>query len=129
MSDIYLKQNDFNAALAYTNRSLELATAYGLKEQIGDANLQLSKLHEQSGNYKEAFNYYRNHILYRDSIQNIEAIQQMADMRTDFEVAQKQIEVDLLTHQRKNQKIINILAAVATVLIILLAIGLYRRCP
>ena len=51
----------------------------------------------------------------------------MADMRTDFEVAQKQIEVDLLTHQRRNQKYINILAAVASVLIILLAVGLYRR--
>ena len=127
MSDIYLKQNDINAALAYTNRSLELASAYGLKEQMGDAYLQLSKLHEHLGKQKEAFNYYRNHILYRDSVKNFESIQQMADMRTDFEVAQKQIEVDLLTHKRKNQKIINILAAVATVLIILLAIGLYRR--
>jgi len=127
MSDIYLKQNDINAALAYTSRSLELASAYGLKDQMGDAYLQLSKLHEQLGKQKEAFNYYRNHILYRDSVKNFESIQQMADMRTDFEVAQKQIEVDLLTHKRKNQKIINILAAVATVLIILLAIGLYRR--
>jgi len=127
MSDIYLKQGDFDAALSYTNRSLELATAYGLKEQIGDANLQLSQLHEQAGNLNEAFNYYRNHILYRDSLKNIEAIQQMADMRTDFEVSQKQIEVDLLTPKRRNQRVINILAAVAVVLIILLAIGLYRR--
>jgi len=127
MSDIYLKQNDINAALTYTNRSLELASAYGLKDQIGDAYLQLSKLHEQLGNQGEAFTYYKNHILYRDSVKNFESIQQMADMRTDFEVAQKQIEVDLLTRQRKNQKIINILAAVAILLIILLAIGLYRR--
>jgi serine phosphatase RsbU (regulator of sigma subunit) len=127
MSDIYLKQNDFDAALVYTNRSLELANAYGLKEQIGNANLQLSKLHEQAGNLNEAFNYYKNHILYRDSITNIEAIQQMADMRTDFELAQKQIEVDLLTQKRENQRIINILAALASVLFILLAIGIYRR--
>ena len=127
MSDIYLKHNDFDAALSYTKRSLELATAYGLKEQIGDANLQLSELYEQAGNLNEAFNYYKNHILYRDSLRNIEAIQQMADMRTDFEVSQKQIEVDLLSQKRKNQRVINILAAVASVLVILLAIGLYRR--
>lgn len=127
MSDIYLKQNDIDAALEYTKRSLELAVTYGLKEQIGDAYLQLSKLHEQMGNQKEAFDYYRNHILYRDSLRNLEAIQQMADLRTDFEVSQKQIEVDLLTRQRKNQKYINILVAFAAVLIILLAIGLYRR--
>ena len=127
MSDIYLKQNDFDAALAYTQRSLELASAYSLKEQIGDAYLQLSNLYEQAGNQKKAFSYYKNHILYRDSVKNIEAIQQMADVRTDFEVAQKQIEVDLLTQKRRNQKYINILAAIATLLIILLAIGLYRR--
>ena len=101
--------------------------AYGLKEQIGDAYLQLSELQEQLGNQTKALNYYRNHILYRDSVKNFEAMQLMADMRTDFEVAQKQIEVDLLTRQRKNQRNINILAAVASVLIILLAIGLYRR--
>jgi len=127
MSDIYLKQNDFASALAYSKRSLELSTTSGLTEQIGDANLQLSKLYEQAGNSEEAFKYYRNHIIYRDSLKNIETVQQMADMRTDFEVAQKQIEVDLLSQKRRNQKFINILAAVALLLIILLAIGLYRR--
>jgi len=127
MSDIYLKQNDMEAAMDYTNRSLELAYTYGLKEQIGDAYLQLSELHEQLGHQKEALDYYKNHILYRDSIKNVEAIQEMADMRTDFEVAQKQIEVDLLTRQRQNQKMINILVAFAAFLIVLLAIGLYRR--
>ena len=31
MSDIYLKQNDIDAALAYTSRSLELATSLWLE--------------------------------------------------------------------------------------------------
>jgi serine phosphatase RsbU (regulator of sigma subunit) len=127
MSDIYLKQNDFATALGYSKRSLELATASSLKEQIAAANLQLSELYEQAGNWEEALRYYKNHILYRDSIRNLEAIQQMADVRTDFEVAQKQSEVDLLTRQRRNQKVINILATATLVLIIMLAIGLYRR--
>ena len=127
MSDIYLKQNDMEAALDYTYKSLELAHTYGLKEQIGDAYLQLSELHEQLGDQEEALDFYKNHILYRDSVKNVEAIQQMADMRTDFEVAQKQIEVDLLTRQRQNQKMINILVAFAALLVVLLAIGLYRR--
>lgn len=127
MSDIYLKQNDFATALSYSNRSLELATAYGLKEQIGDSYLQLSELHEEAGNQEAALNHYKNHILYRDSLRNIEAIEQMADIRTDFEVAQKQIEVDLLTHKRGNQRTINILAGLISVLFILFAIGLYRR--
>lgn len=127
MSDIYLRQNDFTTALSYANRSLELATTYGLKEQISDANLQLSKLYEHAGNLEESFNYYRNYISYRDSVRNIKAVQQMADLRTDYEVSQKQSEVNLLNQKRKNQRIINISAAITSVLIILLAIGIYRR--
>lgn len=127
MSDIYLRQNDFTTALSYANRSLDLATTYGLKEQISEANLQLSKLYEHADNLEESYKYYRDHITYRDSVKNIEAVQQMADLRTDYEVSQKQSEVDLLNQKRKNQRIINISAAITSVLIILLAIGIYRR--
>jgi adenylate cyclase len=127
MSDIYLRQNDFTTALIYANRSLELASIYDLKEQISNANLQLSKLYEQAGKPEEAFKYYRNHIRFRDSVNNIDAVQQIADLRTDFEVSQKQSEVDLLNQKRENQRIINIAASITSVLIILLAIGLYKR--
>ncbi len=127
MSDIYLRQNDSPSALAYANRSLELATTYGLKEQISEANLQLSKIYEQAGNPEESYKYYKNHIAYRDSINNLETVQLMADLRTDFEVSQKQIEVNLLNQKRRNLRIINIAAAITSVLIFLLAIALYRR--
>lgn len=127
MSDIYLRQNDFTTALSYANRSLELATTYGLKEQISDANYQLSNLYEQAGNLEESYKYYKNHIAYRDSVNNIENVQQIADLRTDFEVSQKQSEVDLLNQKRKNQRIINIAGALSTIFILLFAIALYRR--
>lgn len=127
MSDIYLRQNDPTSALAYANRSLELATTYGLREQISDANLHLSRLYEQAGKPEESYTYYKNYITYRDSLNNIKAVDQMADLRTDFEVSQKQSEVDLLEQKRKNQRIINIAAAITSVLVFLLALVLYRR--
>lgn len=48
-------------------------------------------------------------------------------MRTDFEVAQKQIEVDLLEEKRRNQRFVLFAIAGALLLIGLLAIQLYRR--
>jgi len=51
----------------------------------------------------------------------------MADFRTDFEVSKKQVEVDLLNQQKKNQQIIVIGTGIALFLICLLAYGLYRR--
>jgi class 3 adenylate cyclase len=127
MSDIYLRKGDFQTALRYAEKSLDLAQSYGLKEQISDANLKLSKLHQEKGDVAISYKYYKDHIAYRDSVKNIEAVQQIADQRTEFEVGQKQAEVDLLNEQKRTQRIIAIAIAIALALIGVLAIGLYRR--
>jgi class 3 adenylate cyclase len=127
MSDIYLRKNNFPTALSYAERSLELATQYGLKEQISDANLKLSELHEEAGDLATSYKYYKDHILYRDSVRNIETVQQMANLRTDHEVSQKQTEVDLAEQREKNQRNMTIGTAIALLLIGIMAIGLYRR--
>ena len=127
MSDIYLKRDQWNAAMEYSKKSLELARTYGLKDQISAASLQISALLEQAGNLPESFRYYKQHILYKDSVANLTLVQQMANMRTDFEMAQKQIEVDLLNQQKRTQRIVVIAVCVALFLLGLLAVGLYRR--
>jgi adenylate cyclase len=106
MSDIYQERGDHQTALNYVKRSLELAQKYGLKEQISDANLKLSELYEKAGNTGESLKYYKSHIVFRDSVNNIRSVQKMADLRTDYEVAQKQVEVDLLNQEKRNQHII-----------------------
>lgn len=116
MCDIYLEKGDEATALNYASRSLDLAQFHGLKEQISDASLKLSELYEKSGNYDAAFNYYKNHIIYRDSLNNLGSVQKMADLRTDFEVSQKQTEVDLLNQEKRNQRIILISLIIILVL-------------
>ena len=134
MSDIYLTQNDGVSSLSYANRSLDLAQKYGLKEQISNSNLKISELYQKAGNHKESFSYYKNHITYRDSVTNLKSVQQMADMRTNYEVSQKQIEVDLLEKDSEIQKLKekkqqNIIYATAIYLflIVIITIGFYRR--
>jgi class 3 adenylate cyclase len=104
MSDIYSQKGDESTALNYALRSLKLAEQYKLKEQISDANLKLYELYEKAGNMNESFKYYKNHIAYRDSVNDIKSVQKMADLRTDYEVSQKQTEVDLLNQKRRNQR-------------------------
>ena len=105
MSDIYLQKGDQATAMNYAKRSLKLAQLYGLKEQISDANQKISELYEQAGKPGESFIYFKNYIAYRDSVNNIKSVQSMADLRTDYEVSQKQVEVDLLNQQKRNQRI------------------------
>jgi len=127
MSDIYVRKNDFPTALNYAQRSLALATQYGLKDQISDANLKLSELYEDAGDLATSYKYYKEHIVYRDSVKNIETVQQMANQRTNYEVSQKQTEVDLAEQREKNQRNMTIGTAIALLLIGIMAIGLYRR--
>lgn len=121
MSGIYQEKEDPKSALNYAIRSLELAQKYGLKEQISDANLKLSELYEKAGDKDKSLKYYKNYIVYRDSVNDIRSVQKMADLRTDYEVSQKQVEVDLLNQQTRNQKIINlslfIILGLATVIL------------
>lgn len=96
MSAIFLENGDSQTALEYAERSLNLARQYSLKDQISQSNLMLSRIYEKIGDTPKAFDYYKNYILYRDSVNNIAAVQEMANLRTDYEVSQKQVEVDLL---------------------------------
>jgi signal transduction histidine kinase len=116
MADVYLNKGDSQAALNYTLRSLHLAEQYGLKEQIAGASLKLSELYEKNGNISEAFKNYKEHIVYRDSVNNINSVQKMADLRTNYEMSQKQIEVDLLNQQKRNQR--NLVISLGIILIL-----------
>ena len=125
MCDIFLEKGDNQVAMNYALRSLQLAEQVGLKEQITSANLKLSELYEQAGNIAESFKYYKNYVAYRDSINNIKSVQKMADLRTDYEVSQKQVEVDLLNQQKKNQQTIEIALIVILTLTTVILVTLY----
>jgi len=127
MSHIYLEKGDFQAANNFVKKGLNIATTYGLKEQISHAYLQLSDIQKANGNSDEALDSYKNYITYKDSLHNHETIQQMADTRSEFEIALKQREIDGLNHQKANQKIMVIAIVIALFLTSLLAIGYFHR--
>lgn len=127
MSDIYIKRNNPEKALEYATQSLNLATKYGLKKQISISNEKISELYQKSENYEKALQFFKKYIVYKDSLKSIEIVQKIADTRTNYEIAQKQIEVHLLNQQKKNQRIMIISSFVFLFLSLLLVIGLYRR--
>ena len=111
MADVYSDKGDHQTALNYVLRSLHLAERHGLKKQIADASLKLSELYEKADNRSTAFAYYKKHIAYRDSINNIDIVQKMADEHTkyklaqkQYELAQKQREVDQANQEKRDQR-------------------------
>ena len=127
MSDIYSEKDQDSMAIEFASLSRDLALTYGFKNESKEASLKLSQLYAKTESFPEAYSFYKEYIVYRDSILNVSTAQEMAGIRADYEIAQKQAEVDLLNEQRKNQQLVVLSIAVASFLICLLAFGLYRR--
>ncbi|MEG9328279.1 adenylate/guanylate cyclase domain-containing protein [Salinimicrobium catena] len=127
LAEVALERGDTLAAIRFAERSLEAAENFQLKEDLKNAHLQLSQLYESVGDSEEALKHYKQFVRFKDNLENVEAYRNMANLRTDYELAKKQNEVDLLNEQRKNQQIIVVASIIALGLILLLALGLYRR--
>jgi adenylate cyclase len=127
LGQVALERGDTLAAIRFAERSLKAAENFQLTEDLKNAHLQLSQLYESIGENEEALQHYKEFVSYKENLENVETYRNMADLRTDYELAQKQTEVDLLNEQRKNQQIVVVASIIALVLILLLALGLYRR--
>ncbi len=127
MSDIYLENGKDTIAMDFALQSLELAKTYGLQDEISEASLKVSQLYENSGDVPRAFQFYKDYITYRDRVRNLSSTQEIANLRADYEVAQKQVEVDLLNEERKNQKLVNFIVIGIMLVIAFLAVMLFRR--
>jgi signal transduction histidine kinase len=127
MADIYAEQDRIDAAIKLVEDNLQIAINNGLKEQIRDANLKLSELYNQKDNLEKAFYHQSQYLVYRDSINNEETIRKMADLRADYEIGQKQAEVDLLEEQQKRQNIVFIGLLVIIALLVIMVFLYYRN--
>jgi len=126
MGRIYQQRNEYQRAEKYLTAALGFAVQDGLQERIRDASFQLSELYNKVRDYQKAYKFQRQYIAYRDSINNEETIRKIADLRTEYEVAKKQTEVDLLNIASEKQQILLISLAVVISLMMVLGYVLYK---
>ena len=113
-------KGEIRKAITCAAKSFGYAKKNSILEFERDAAYRLARLYQASDRYDSAYHYQSLYINANDSIKSDENIQKMADLRTEFEVAKKQAEVDVL---QKN-KLIQLIVIVGLVLILLLAMGL-----
>ncbi|MGB7785783.1 MAG: adenylate/guanylate cyclase domain-containing protein [Salinimicrobium sp.] len=127
MAEYYIIQEEYEAAIEFAQKSLYAAEQDRMRKEKSYAHLLLSQLFEKTGPADSSYVHYKTYVAIRDSVSNLKTIQEMANLRSSFEISQKQKQVDLLSEQKKNQRTIVIATIVALVLILLIAFGLYRR--
>ena len=127
LANMYLDQQRMDAALDVATRSLHLARQNNLKEEIRDAAFLLSQLYEKAGDPQRSLQYYKDYIIYRDSIVNTETLQAMADLRFNFQESQNQAEVNSLSKQKNVRGILLFVAIIILCVIIALVIKLLNN--
>jgi signal transduction histidine kinase len=76
--------------------ALELAKQKNLKASIRDSNELLFKISEAEGNLSKSHYYFKQYILYKDSIQNQAALSNIEGQLYEFEIKKKETEIALL---------------------------------
>ncbi len=116
-------KGDIKKAITFATKGFDIALKNGLTEFEGEAAYRLAQLYQMNGNIDSAYYYQSLYIKANDSINKSNGavnIQKMADLRTKFEVAEKQAEVDVL----QKKKILQLIVIGGLTLILLLAMGL-----
>ena len=95
LGSIYLLKEDYKNAEKYLLEGKELAQSVGSKEWLKDIYFDLKEVALAQGNYLQAFEYFDQHILTKDSLFNEEKAIQMANLQTEHELAQKETDIKL----------------------------------
>ncbi|MCE3281109.1 MAG: tetratricopeptide repeat protein [Bacteroidetes bacterium] len=142
MGFIYLQQNKNKLAEECFLKSLKIGKESGLTKQVMEAEEYLSEVYKKNGNYKKAFDHYKNAMILKDSIFNEEKNKEITRKEMTYEFEKKeaatQAEYDKKTAlqnaeiiitkaevERKN--IITYILVVSILLIILLSYLIYNR--
>ncbi len=127
LASIYIRQGQYARAEQYLREGKELAAEIGSKKWLKDIYFDLKEIALYRRDYPEAFRYYEAYTAMKDSLFNEEKAAQMADLRAQFEISErektialKKQEISLLQQRaRFNNLTRNILIAGLLFLVIL----------
>lgn len=89
----YKNTGNNKEAIAYFTKALELSKKYDYKNLIQENYQVLSELYEDNKDFASALKYYKNHVRYKDSIQNFEISAKQTELAIEYETEKKEKEI------------------------------------
>lgn len=96
IASVYLKTGKFRLAERYAQTGLSAATKINLRAFMRDLYELLAKISDEQGNRAQAFTYFKLFTAYKDSVQNLRGLSDVAAYRLLFETEKKQTEIEVL---------------------------------
>jgi signal transduction histidine kinase/CheY-like chemotaxis protein len=126
--------NKDELALSQVMKGLSIAQSDTILENVNQAYLTLSDIHEKKGDYKNSLNYVKKHIQLSDSILNIKRENlesgitgQYLNNYKDAENAQLQQQIDEVSAESTFTRITTILSIALITILSLLTLSLYKN--
>ena len=117
---VLFQKGEIKKSFRLAKEYFDKAKKHGNIEYERDAAQLLAKMYRGTGRYDSAFHYQSVYISTNDSIQSDRNIREMADLRTAYEVEQRQAKVEILEKSNFLTRII----ILGLIIILALAIGL-----
>ena len=126
--------NNNELALAQLEKGLSIAISDNILENVNEAYLTLSDIHEKQGDFKNSYQYIKKHIKLSDSILNVERkgleagiSGQYINNYKDAENAQLKAQIDEVSAESTFTRITTILSIALITILSLLTLSLYKN--
>ncbi|MCK5838954.1 MAG: tetratricopeptide repeat protein [Bacteroidales bacterium] len=127
IGNIYRDRGNLDSALYYYNRSIKISIEADDLYNLSWLYEDISKMYAGMSDYKEAYDAYKLHTIYADSIQSHDYQIQIMEARNRYEAERNEKELELLNFKLKNNRYYNYGLASGLVLIIAIGFLLLRQ--
>lgn len=127
LTKLYIADEQFDQALVHAKETLALSKDFGTKlgEKIGYE--LLAEIYENTDNYEQAYLNQKKLTAVKDSILNTEKAQQINELQTKYETAQKEKEIAVLEQEKQRQAMLRNVFLAGLILIGIIGILVYNR--
>ncbi len=129
LGDFALGQQDHQLAIRYLERARALGREFGF-DMLGEVYHKLHMAHCGSGDDKQALEYLRMHMHFKDSLLKAQKHKEIMKLQTRYETQKKEAQILKLQKEKQSEALLRaymLLGAVGIVIIVLLLLLRSRR--
>ncbi|MGB0522484.1 MAG: tetratricopeptide repeat protein [Flammeovirgaceae bacterium] len=127
MAKYYMTKYNFPRAVSYSREAYQTAHEIGAAAIEKEAAAVLAKAHQHMGDYKESLHYFNRFSQLKDSLQNMELRKQLSQMRHQYDMDLKNLEIASLEKGHQIDRIIQYAFFGGMVLFLFIAYLFYNR--
>ena len=128
-----VRLKDYRSAKTHLTEGLRIAEKLEDINMISTAHRSLAQLYDSIGDYKKAYENLRIHKTLKDTINNKDVLEKVANLETKFQTEKKEKEIAILESEQKlaqqtisSQRRLNIISVIGGSLMALLSVFLFR---